>query len=51
MFVDITKEKEVNMKMEKDKKYNTILGLMILFFLLFVGVCLAWGLGFISVNI
>jgi len=34
--------------MEKDKKYNIVLGLMIFFFLLFVGVCLAWGLGYIG---
>lgn len=33
--------------MEKDKKYNIILGLMIFFFILFVGVCIAWGLSYI----
>ena len=37
--------------MEKDKKYNVVLGLMIFFFLLLVGVCVSWGLGLISVNI
>ena len=38
------------MKMDKDKKYNIVLGLMIFFFLLLVGVCLAWGLGFIGLK-
>lgn len=37
--------------MEKDKKYNLVLGLMIFFFLLFVAGCAAWMLGFISFNI
>ena len=37
--------------MEKDKKYNVVLGLMIFFFLLFVGVCLSWLLGFITINV
>jgi len=37
--------------MEKDKKYTLVLGLMIFFFILFVGVCVAWGLGFIGINI
>ena len=36
--------------MEKDKKYNIILGLMIFFFILFVGVCIAWGLGIIGLK-
>lgn len=36
--------------MEKDKKYNLVLGLMIFFFILFVGVCVAWGLGFIGLK-
>ena len=36
--------------MEKDKKYNVILGLMIFFFILFLGVCVAFGLGIISIN-
>lgn len=36
--------------MEKDKKYNLVLGLMIFFFVLLVGVCLAWGLGYIGIN-
>ena len=36
--------------MEKDKKYNVVLGLMIFFFILFVGVCVAWGLGFIGLK-
>ena len=30
--------------MEKDKKYNIVLGIMIFFFVLFVAVCIAWGL-------
>ena len=34
--------------MEKDKKYNLILGLMIFFFIILVAGCLAWGLGYIS---
>ena len=38
------------MRMEKDKKYNIILGLMIFLFILFVGICIAWGLGIISIN-
>lgn len=36
--------------MEKDKKYNLVLGLMIFFFILFVGVCVALGLGFIGIK-
>ena len=36
--------------MEKDKKYNVILGLMIFFFILFVGISIAWGLGFIGIK-
>jgi len=36
--------------MEKDKKYNVVLGLMIFFFILFVGVCIAFGLGVITIN-
>ena len=36
--------------MEKDKKYNMVLGLMIFFFIIIVGVCIAWGLGIISIN-
>lgn len=38
------------MKMEKNKKYNVVLGLMIFFFILFVGVCIAWGLSSIASN-
>lgn len=34
--------------MEKDKKYSVIVGLLIFFFILFVGVCVAWGLGYIN---
>jgi len=34
--------------MEKDKKYNVVLGLMIFFFILVVGISLAWGLSSIS---
>ncbi len=34
--------------MEKDKKYNVVLGLMIFFFILFVGISLAWGLSSIG---
>lgn len=34
--------------MEKDKKYNIILGLMIFFFILVVGISLAWGLSSIN---
>lgn len=34
--------------MEKDKKYNVILGLMIFFFVLVVGISLAWGLSSIN---
>lgn len=36
--------------MEKDKKYNIVLGLMIFFFILFVGVCVAWGLSYMADN-
>ena len=36
--------------MDKDKKYNIILGLMIFFFIIIVAGCLAWGLGIISIN-
>ena len=36
--------------MEKDKKYNLVLGLIIFFFVLLVGVCLAWSLGYIGIN-
>lgn len=36
--------------MEKDKKYNLVLGLMIFFFLIIVGASVAWGLGYIGVN-
>jgi len=36
--------------MNNDKKYNIVLGLMIFFFILFVAVCIAWGLGFIGIN-
>lgn len=36
--------------MEKDKKYNVVLGLMIFFFLVIVGVSIAWGLGYIGIN-
>lgn len=36
--------------MEKDKKYNVILGLMIFFFIIIVGVGIAWGLGYIGLN-
>lgn len=34
--------------MEKDKKYNIVLGLMIFFFILVVGISLAWGLSSIG---
>ncbi len=34
--------------MEKDKKYNVVLGLMIFFFILVVGISLAWGLSSIG---
>lgn len=34
--------------MEKDKKYNVILGLMIFLFIIFVGLCIAWGLGYVQ---
>jgi len=33
-----------------DKKYNIVLGLMIFFFLIIVGVALAWGLGYIGLK-
>lgn len=33
-----------------EKKYNIVLGLMIFFFLIIVGVALAWGLGYIGIN-
>ncbi len=36
--------------MEKDKKYNVILGLMIFFFIIIIGVGIAWGLGYIGLN-
>ena len=36
--------------MEKDKKYNVVLGLMIFFFVIIVGVCLAFGLGIITIG-
>lgn len=36
--------------MEKDKKYNVVLGLMIFFFLIIVGVSIAWGLGYIGLK-
>lgn len=36
--------------MEKDKKYNVVLGLMIFFFLIIVGVSIAWGLGYIGIK-
>lgn len=36
--------------MEKDKKYNVVLGLMIFFFILVVGISLAWGLSSINKN-
>lgn len=36
--------------MEKDKKYNLVLGLMIFFFILVVGISLAWGLSTITKN-
>ena len=36
--------------MEKNKKYNIVLGLMIFFFVIVVAGCLAFGLGIISIN-
>ncbi len=36
--------------MGKDNKYNLVLGLMIFFFILFVGVCLAYGLSYMAYN-
>lgn len=36
--------------MEKDKKYNVILGIMILLFLIVVGIAVAWGLGIIGLK-
>ena len=36
--------------MEKDKKYNIVLGLMIFLFVIVVAVCLAWGLGIIGIK-
>ena len=35
---------------EKDKKYNAILGIMIFLFLIVLGVALAWGLGYIGIK-
>lgn len=35
---------------EKDKKYSVILGVMLFVFVVFVGVCIAWGLGYIGIN-
>lgn len=36
--------------MNKDKKYNIILGLMIFFFVIIVGIAIAFGLGYIGIN-
>lgn len=36
--------------MDKDKKYNIILGLMIFFFVIIVGIAIAFGLGYIGIN-
>lgn len=36
--------------MEKDKKYNMILGFMIFFFIISIGFCIAWGLGYIGLQ-
>ncbi len=33
-----------------EKKYNIVLGLMIFFFIIIVGITIAWGLGYIGVN-
>ena len=36
--------------MSKDKKQNIILGVMIFVFVVFMGVTIAWGLGYITAN-
>lgn len=36
--------------MNKEKKQNAILGVMIFLFVVFVGVTIAWGLGYITMN-
>ena len=36
--------------MSKDKKQNIILGVMIFVFVVFMGVTIAWGLGYITTN-
>ena len=36
--------------MDKDKKYNIILGLMIFFFVIIVGIAIAFGLGYIGIK-
>lgn len=45
------KQRRRGENMDKDKKYNAILGIMIFLFLIILGVALAWGLGYISINI
>lgn len=36
--------------MEKDRKYNVVLGIMILLFLIIIGIAVAWGLGVIGLR-